>query len=69
MSNKIIEMRRNLMSVGDDAKATYDSTKDLKAALVAIRAYGEVTRTAIAQIRYKQSTATPIKIEFLEEEE
>jgi hypothetical protein len=67
MCKKIIEMREKLIAVGNNAKATYDETKDLKAALVAIRAYGEVTRTAIAQIRYKQSTATPVKIEFLEE--
>jgi hypothetical protein len=35
--------------------------------MVAIKAYSEVTRTAIAQIRYKEKTGLPSKIEFLEE--
>ena len=68
MSNKISQVRKNLIEIGDSNKAIYDNTKDLKAALNAVRAYGEATRTAIAQIRYKQLTGSPTKIEFLEED-
>ena len=67
MSNKISQVRKNLIEIGDSNKAIYDNTKDLKAGLNAIRAYGEATRTAIAQIRYKQLTGSPVKIQFLEE--
>lgn len=67
MAQKISEVRQNLIQIADSNKAIYDEKKDLKAALNAIRAYGEATRTAIAQIRYKQLTGSPGKIEFLEE--
>ena len=67
MAQKISEIRQNLIQIADSNKAIYDEKKDLKAALNAIRAYGEATRTAITQIRYKQLTGSPGKIEFLEE--
>lgn len=68
MAQKISEIRQNLIEIGDSNKTIYDNTKDLKAALNAVRAYGEATKTAIAQIRYKQLTGSPTKIEFLEED-
>lgn len=64
---RIKSIRENLISIGDDAKKNYDSTKDLKAAIVAIKAYSEVTKTTIAQIRYKEKTGLPSRIDFLEE--
>lgn len=65
--NNVIQVRKNLISLGNSTKAIYDDKKDLKAALIAVRAYGEATRTAIAQIRYKELTGSPGKINFLEE--
>ena len=67
MGTKIKEIRENLINIGDKAKVNYDTTKDLKAALVAVKSYGEATRTSIAQIHYKRLTGLPIKIDFLEE--
>jgi hypothetical protein len=63
----ITEVRKNLLSIGDCAKEAYDQSKDLTTALVAIKAYGEATKTAVAQIRYKQQTGSPTRITFLEE--
>jgi hypothetical protein len=67
MKRNISKNRKNLNEIGDKAKKTYDTTNDLKAAIVAIKAYSEVTKTTIAQIRYKEKTGLPAKIEFLEE--
>lgn len=67
MSDKISKIRKNLVSIGDDAKSKYDSSKDLKAALLAVKAYGEATRTAMVQVQYKKLTGTPTAINFLEE--
>ena len=64
---KISKIRKNLIKIGDQAKSKYDSSKDLKAGLLAVRAYAEVTKTAVAQIHYKSLTGTPIKMNFLEE--
>ena len=61
------EMKKELLSIGDRAKSTYEDSKDLKAALVAIKAYSEVTRLSVAQIQHKKLTGFPSKIEFLEE--
>ena len=65
---KIKEVREELIKIGDEASAKYDSSKDLKAGLLAVRAYGEATRTAVAQVQYKKLTGTPTKVEFLEED-
>lgn len=67
MAHKINQIRENLISIGNDAKDNYDSSRDLKAGLLAVKAYGEATRTAVAQIQYKKLTGTPSKIKFLEE--
>jgi len=64
---KIKDIREQLISIGNDAKTNYDSTKDLSAALVAIKAFSEVTKTAVAQVRYKSQVGSPVKIDFLEE--
>jgi hypothetical protein len=64
---KIKNIRENLISIGNKSKDTYDQTNDLKAAIVAIKAYSEVTKTTIAQIRYKDKTGLPSNIDFLEE--
>jgi hypothetical protein len=64
---KIKDIREHLISIGNDAKKNYDNSKDLSAALVAIKAYSEVTKTAVAQVRYKAQVGTPTKIDFLEE--
>ena len=67
MGTKIKEIRENLISIGDKAKKNYDNTKDLKAALLAVKSYGEATKTSVAQIQYKKLTGLPIKVDFLEE--
>jgi hypothetical protein len=65
---KIKDVREELIKIGDEASSKYDSSKDLKAGLLAVRAYGEATRTAVAQVQYKKLTGTPTKVEFLEED-
>lgn len=67
MGTKIKKIRENLIIIADIAKENYDDSKDLKAALVAIKAYSEVTKTAIAQVQYKKLTGMPIRVAFLEE--
>jgi hypothetical protein len=67
MKTKIKDVRNNLIEIGNEAKKNYDETKDLKAALLAVKSYGEATRTAVAQIHYKRLTGMPIKVNFLEE--
>lgn len=67
MSEKILSIREKLIGIGNDAKKNYDKSKDLKAALLAVKAYSEVTKTALTQIQYKKLTGHPTKIEFLEE--
>jgi len=67
MSEKILSIREKLIRIGNDAKKNYDKSKDLKAALLAVKAYGEATKTALTQIQYKKLTGSPTKIEFLEE--
>ncbi len=65
---KIKEIREELIKIGDDAKLKYQASKDLKAGLLSVRAYGEATRTAVAQVNYKKLTGFPVKIDFLEED-
>lgn len=67
MSKNIKEMRIDLLKIGDSAKAKYESSRDLKAAMIAIKAYSEVTKTALTQVQYKKLTGTPKLIDFLEE--
>jgi len=67
MAQKILSIREKLVQIGDDAKSKYDQSKDLKAAMIAVKAYGEATKTAVTQIQYKKLTGSPTKIEFLEE--
>ena len=63
------KVRSNLVDLGDNAKKKYDKSKDLKAGLLAVRAYAEATRSAVAQVQYKKLTGFPVKIEYLEEED
>lgn len=67
MKTKINNVREELISIGDSAKAKYESSKDLRAAFLAVKAYGEATKTALTQVQYKKLTGTPKKIDFLEE--
>jgi hypothetical protein len=67
MATKIKEIRENLIKIGKKAETKYNSSNDLKAGLLAVKAYGEATRTSVAQIQYKKLTGTPSKIDFLEE--
>lgn len=67
MASNIKELREELMSVGKQAKEQYESSKDLKSAMISIKAFNAATRAAVAQIKYKQATSTPSKIDFLEE--
>jgi hypothetical protein len=67
MAEKIVSIREKLIEIGNDAKINYDKSKDLKAALLAVKAYGEATRTALTQVQYKKLTGHPTKIAFLEE--
>lgn len=67
MAQKITSVRTNLIEIGNSAKEKYEKTKDLQAALIAVKAYGEATKTAVAQIRYKDKTGSPTTIDFLEE--
>ena len=64
---KISEIREELITIANLAKDKYETSKDLRAALTAIKAYGEATRTALVQVQYKKLTGTPKLIEFLEE--
>ena len=65
---KINQVREELIAIGDETKATYDQTKDLGAAKVAVQAYTGAIKTAVAQIHYKKLTGNPGVIPFLEEE-
>lgn len=67
MATKIKEVREKLIKIGNKAEAKYNSSEDLKAGMLAVKAYGESTKTAVAQVRYKDKTGTPAKIDFLEE--
>jgi len=65
---RTIKINRNkLNTLGDSLLATYEGSGDLKAALLAIKSYSEVTKTCVAQVRYKQQSGRPDKIQFLEE--
>ena len=63
----IIQSRQHLLEIGSNAKQTFDETKDLKAGLLAVKALGEATRTAVVQVQYKKLVGKPVKIDFLEE--
>lgn len=65
---KINQVREELIAIGNETKATYNETKDLGAAKVAVQAYIGAVKTAIAQIHYKRLTGNPGTIPFLEEE-
>tara|TARA_R110000772_G_C13274120_1_gene436508 strand:+ start:692 stop:895 length:204 start_codon:yes stop_codon:yes gene_type:complete len=67
MAQKITDMREHLINIGNEARKKYEETNDLKTALVAIKSYREVTRTAVTQVQYKKLTGTPRGIAFLEE--
>jgi hypothetical protein len=67
MAKKITQVRAHLISMGDSTRKTHEETDDLKAALVAVKAYSEAIRSSIVQVHYKRLTGTPTKIEFLEE--
>jgi hypothetical protein len=67
MAKKIKDLRKELISIGDSAKDNYENTKSLNAAKIAVQAYSNATKTAIAQIRYKELTGNPTKINFLED--
>lgn len=67
MAKKVKDLREELISIGDSAKKNYEDTKSLNSAKIAIQAYTGATKTAIAQIRYKQLTGNPTKIDFLED--
>ena len=66
MASENSKTRNKLLEIGDSVKKTYDETKDLKAALIAIRAYGEATKTAMVEIKYKHLTGKPETVEYLE---
>ena len=67
MARKIKENREKLNKLGDNLLNDYEKGGDLKAALLAIKSYSEATKTAVAQVRYKQQSGKPDKIDFLEE--
>lgn len=67
MAQKIKDIRKNLVDMGDTAKKKYDNTGDLGAAKTAIQAYSVATKTALVQVQYKKLTGTPEVIDFLEE--
>lgn len=67
MSKRAKDVRKELIAIGDKAKANYDETNSLNAAKIAVEAYRAATKTAVAQIRYKQLTSNPTEIKFLEE--
>ena len=67
ITKKVVKMREQLIDIGDNAKIKYDKSADLNAALLAVKAYGEATRTALTQVQYKKLTGHPTKIDFLEE--
>lgn len=67
MGTKIKTMRETLIKIGNKAESKYDTTDDLKAGFLAVKAFAEATKTSVAQVRYKDKTGTPIRIDFLEE--
>lgn len=67
MGHKIVEIRESLIEMARAAKKISDATNDLKATLVAVRAYSEAVKTSVVQVHYKRLTGTPTKIDFLEE--
>jgi hypothetical protein len=67
MAKKITQVREHLISMGDSTRKTHEETNDLKAALIAIKAYGEATKTAVTQVHYKRLTGNPTRITFLED--
>ncbi|MGK0174072.1 MAG: hypothetical protein ACI9AT_000435 [Ulvibacter sp.] len=62
------DVRENLQDIGDKTKKKYDESGDLKAADLAIKAYGKAVNTAKAQLIYKNQTGSPEKISFFEED-
>ena len=67
MALKIKQARESLIRVGIKASKIYAKTEDLNVGLLAVKAMGETTKSAVAQIRYKNQTGSPMKIDFLEE--
>lgn len=63
----ITEVRQRLINIAKRAETKYEDTDDLKAGLLAVKAFSVATITAVAQVRYKSQTGTPVKIDFLEE--
>jgi hypothetical protein len=59
--------RSKLNTLGDKLLTSYENSGDLKAAMLAIKSYAEVTKTCVAQVRYKQQAGRPDKIKFLED--
>jgi hypothetical protein len=67
MGHKIVEIRESLIEMAKKAKKISEETNDLKATLVAVKAYSEAVRTSVVQVHYKRLTGTPSRIAFLEE--
>jgi hypothetical protein len=67
MAIKIKQVREKFIVIGKTACKVYAKTEDLNVGLLAVKAMSEATKSAVAQIRYKNQTGSPMKIDFLEE--
>ena len=62
----VTDVRKELQKIGDKANNLYDSTSDLKAAQIALKAYNGSINAAKAQLIYKKMTGSPGRIAFFE---
>lgn len=56
------ESRKALKGVADSVERTYFTTKDLKAAMVCIRAHSEIRKTYDTQAKIKAMTGKPSEL-------
>lgn len=66
-TDKISEVRTQLLNIADSTAAIYEETNDLKAAELALKSYNGAVNAAKIQLMYKKLTGAPSMIDFLED--
>lgn len=66
-TDKISEVRTQLLNIADSTSAVYEETNDLKAAELALKSYNGAVNAAKIQLMYKKLTGAPSMIDFLED--
>lgn len=66
-TDKISEVRVQLLNIADSTAAIYEETNDLKAAELALKSYNGAVNAAKIQLMYKKLTGAPSMIDFLED--